>query len=64
VDLGKAQTVTHVKYTDGDEVKASNDVVGRLLQWGVTVEDTEVEAGHYCFSNNNVEKPKEGCLYA
>jgi hypothetical protein len=51
-------------YTDGDEVKASNEVVDRLLQWGVTVEDTEVEAGHCCFSNNNVEKPKEGCFYA
>jgi hypothetical protein len=54
----------HVKYTDGEEVKALDEIVDRPLQWGVMVEGTDDEAGHCCFSDKEVEKPIEGCLYA
>jgi hypothetical protein len=54
----------HVTYTDDDEGKALDDVVDRPQQWGVIVEGTKDGIGHCCFSDKEVEKPVEGCLYA
>jgi hypothetical protein len=54
----------HVRYTDGDEVQALDEVVNRPLQWGATVQGTEEEVGHCCFSDKKIEKPREECFYA
>jgi len=54
----------HVQYKDGREVEVSDDIVERPLKWGVTVQGTQDEVGHCCFSDKEVQKPVEGCLYA
>jgi hypothetical protein len=54
----------HLNHDDETKHRASDDIVDQALQWGVTVEGTRDKAGHCSFSDEKVEEPQEGCLYA
>jgi hypothetical protein len=52
------------QYNGARESSVGEDIVDRPLQWGVTVEGTEDAVGHCCFSDQKVDLPEAGCLYA
>ncbi|KAF2023861.1 hypothetical protein EK21DRAFT_118353 [Setomelanomma holmii] len=54
----------HVKQPDETDLRPDEDIVDRPLQWGVTIEGTREQIGHCSFSDQKVETPEEGCLYA
>jgi hypothetical protein len=54
----------HIKQRDGDQSQRGGEIVERPLQWGVTFEGTEDEACRCSFSDKEVEKPRDGYLYA
>ena len=61
---GEERSVDQTQYKGAEGRRAGEDIVDRLLQWGVTIEGTMDEVGHCCFSDQGVEMPQEGCLYA
>jgi hypothetical protein len=58
------RSVEQTQYRGAGGSKEEGDIVDRPLQWGVTIEGTIDEVGHCCFSDQVVEMPQEGYLYA
>lgn len=61
---GEGRSVEQTQYKDAGGSRVEEDIVDRPLQWGATIEGTMDEVGHCCFSDQVVEMPEEGCLYA
>ncbi|KAF2122107.1 hypothetical protein BDV96DRAFT_137243 [Lophiotrema nucula] len=53
----------HMKYA-GSDGNMGEEMSGRRLKWGVTIEGSTEKVGHCCFSSEEVEEPTMGHLYA
>lgn len=54
----------HLRYENGEEEQEEEEVTQKPLMWGVTIPAEPDRPGHCCFTDKEVEDPREGCLYA